>query len=111
MQEHREGLCGRIRREAEREYVSKRHYTEGEEQENHYSRRIVEFERQEEDDCRRYRNVKFERIEDEICYPVGAEPHSRNDLNMLELRYSLHYEIADRESDNDRVSDSREEDD
>ena len=111
MEEHSEGLCGRVRREAEREHVGEGHYTEGEQQEDYDSCWVVKIECQEEDDCRRYRDVKFKRIEDEVSDPIRAEPHARNDLNMLELSYSLHDKVTDRESYNDRISDGREEDD
>ena len=105
MHEHSEGLRGRVRREAEREHVGEGYYTEGEQQEDYDSCWVVKIKRQEEDDCRRYRDVKFKRIEDEVSDPVRAEPHACNDLNMLELSYSLHDKVTDRESDNNRVSD------
>ena len=101
VEEHSEGLRGRVRREAEREHVSEGHNTEGEEQEDHDSCRIVEVERQEEDDCCSYRDVEFQRIKDEVSDPVRAKPHASNDLNMLELGNPFHDKVADRESDND----------
>ena len=89
MEEHSEGLCRWVRREAEGEHIGEGHYTEGEEQEDYDSCWVIEVERLEEDDCRNYRDVKLNRIEDEVGDPVRAEPHARNDLDMLELRYSL----------------------
>ena len=76
VEEHSEGLRGRVRREAEREHVGEGHNTEGEQQEDYDSCWVIKIECQEEDDCRSYSDVKFKRIEDEVSDPIRYQTHS-----------------------------------
>ena len=49
------------------------------------------------DDC----DVKLKCVENEVRQPVRSQPHSRDNLYMLELCYTLDNQVTDSNSDDD----------
>lgn len=70
--EHREGLSGRVSREAEREDVSERNYAEREGYKDPLGCWIVLIEHMEQDDRGYDSDVQLGSVEDEICDPIGT---------------------------------------
>ena len=58
------------------------------------------------DDC----DVKLECVENEVRQPVRSQPHSRDNLYMLELCYTLDDQVAYSYCNDNRVCDGREKD-